>query len=108
MSSFCTFIDGPRQTNMTVNDIFSSTPIEVIEDSQVVIKCVSDSNPPATYNIQKSPDKTQLNDNGQNSITFSTIKVENEGTYECISNNIVMNNQEKRQVQIVVASKCIE
>ncbi|XP_065663702.1 hemicentin-1 isoform X6 [Hydra vulgaris] len=96
---------GPQQTNITVNDVLSLIPVEVIEDSKVIIKCISDSNPPAIYNIQKIPNKIQLNANGENSITFSTIKVENEGTYECISINSVMNNNEKRQVQIVVTIK---
>ena len=99
-------LDGPRQTNFTVNG-FNYTRIEVKQLSEVTIKCVTHSQPKADYNIQLRPNLIQLNSDVKKGIyTISKIKISQEGIYDCIASNpAIHGKKEKRTVDVVVASK---
>jgi len=94
---------GPRQTNLTVNSM-NHTTLEIIENTGFDLKCVSHSEPPATFNIQRYPGNTALNNDLKvGSYSIKKMTRFDEGKYICIATNTIMGSQETKSINVIVA-----
>lgn len=100
------FSDGPLRTNITVNGYNQShIQIEVEENTAVEIKCESDSEPPALYNIKYG--NTQMNPDVKIGLyRIAALTIPNEGDYTCVASNSVLNTVQVQTIKVLVASTC--
>ena len=110
-SFFIFLIDGPLETNITVNNIkYTTGTVEIKTGESVEIRCDSRSMPPASYEIKlRTNSPTQLNpDSKIGYYKIDKMKITDEGIYECIARNPILKKEQTVEVRVIAASKKIE